>query len=318
MTVTATDHKPVLLEESIRHLIWRADGRYVDGTFGGGGHAQAILDVDPRIRVIALDRDMDAVGRGKELQRLVGGGRLTVIQANFAELDTILDHVDVPLVDGILLDLGMSSFQLDDPDRGFAFRLDGPLDMRFDQRTGSTAAELLATLDVETIASILYRYGEERKSRRIAAAIVARRASNPIVNGGQLADLVERVLGRKTGRGHPATRTFQALRIAVNAEFESLDRVLEIAVDRLADHGRLVVIAFHSLEDRIVKTFIADQSRTCICPPEQIVCTCDTVPTLRRLGSSRKPSAAELQTNPRARSAVLRVAERVPRSGGSV
>jgi len=307
-------HRPVLLTEAVDQLLWRSGGLYVDGTFGGGGHSREILDRDPGNRVIAFDLDVAAIERGEELQRSFSADRLTVIHDNFATLARHLDESGIDCVDGVLLDLGMSSYQLDDAERGFAFRFNGPLDMRFDQTTGQTAADLIATADERDLADIIWRYGEERRSRQIARALVAERDRHPIETTGQLAAIVARIVGRGKGGTHPATRTFQALRIAVNHEIEKLEQALESAVGRLTPGGRLVVIAFHSLEDRIVKQFIARESATCICPPEQVICTCDTTPRLRRLGSSRKPSAEEQAGNPRSRSAVMRVAERMAES----
>ncbi|HEX3301522.1 MAG TPA: 16S rRNA (cytosine(1402)-N(4))-methyltransferase RsmH [Thermomicrobiales bacterium] len=307
-------HRPVLLTEAVDQLVWRPGGVYVDGTFGGGGHTREILSRDAGNRVIAFDLDLSAIDRGRNLQQDVGPDRLTIIHDNFATMASHLDQLGIDHVDGVLLDLGMSSFQLDDAERGFAFRFDGPLDMRFDQAAGPTAAELIATTDEAELADIIWRYGEERRSRQIARALVAERDRQPIETTGQLAGLVARIVGRGKGGTHPATRTFQALRIAVNREFDVLERALESAVERMAPAGRLVVIAFHSLEDRIVKQFIVRESATCVCPPEQVICTCETTPRLRRLGSSRKPSAEEQSGNPRSRSAVMRVAERLVES----
>lgn len=306
------NHRPVLLEEAVEHLVWRPGGTYVDCTFGGGGHSRLILAGAPSNRVIAFDRDLAAIERGRAMQAEVGEDRLTLVHANFASLAEQLDQLGIELVDGVLLDLGMSSHQLDEAERGFAFRFEGPLDMRFDRLSGQTAAQLIATADEAELAEIIWKYGEERRSRHVARAIVAERQREPIETTGQLSEIVSRVVGRGKRGPHPATRTFQALRIAVNDEFEALERALESATGRLRPSGRLVVIAFHSLEDRIVKQFIARESATCVCPPEQAICTCDARPRLRRLGSSRKPSAEEQAENPRSRSAVMRVAERLP------
>jgi 16S rRNA (cytosine1402-N4)-methyltransferase len=303
-------HKPVLLQKAVDQLVWRPDGTYVDGTFGGGGHTREILERGPGNRVFAFDLDMSAVDRAHELQREVGTGRLTIIHDSFASLAEHLDELGVDRVDGVLLDLGMSSFQLDDAERGFAFRFDGPLDMRFDQSRGLTAAELIATADESELADIIWRYGEERRSRQIARAIVAERERNPIETTGRLAAIVTRLVGRGKSGANPATRTFQALRIAVNREFEALEQALTASVERLTPGGRLVVIAFHSLEDRIVKQFIARESASCICPPDQPICTCGITPRLRRIGSKQKASSDEQAENPRSRSAVMRVAER--------
>jgi 16S rRNA (cytosine1402-N4)-methyltransferase len=303
-------HFPVLLNETVDALVQRP-GLYVDGTFGGGGHTQAILERDPANRVIAFDLDAAAIERGRALARSVGEDRLTLFQDSFAALGDRLGDLGFGRVDGVLLDLGMSSYQVDDPERGFAFRFDGPLDMRFDQTRGETVADLIANADESELADIIWRYGEERKSRHIARAIVNERQRSPIQSTRRLAEVVAGVVGRKPGGIHPATRTFQALRIAVNDEIGALERGLDAAVDRLAEGGRLVVISFHSLEDRTVKQYIARASATCVCPPEQMICTCGATPTLRRIGSKTKPGAQELAANPRSRSAIMRVAERV-------
>jgi 16S rRNA (cytosine1402-N4)-methyltransferase len=310
VTVIDAIHTPVLLEEAIENLVQRP-GIYVDGTFGGGGHARAILDRDPRNRVIAFDRDLAAIERGRRLQDEVGSDRLRLIHDNFGALAGHLDALGMGRVDGVLLDLGLSSYQLDDAARGFAFRFEGPLDMRFDQTQGETAAELIARADESELANLIWRYGDERRSRQIARVIVAERERRPIETTKQLAEIVARVVGRGKSGTHPATRTFQALRIAVNQELEALAVALSASVDRLAPGGRLVVISFHSLEDRMVKQFIAREAASCICPPEQMVCTCNVTPRLRRCGSSRKPSSEEQARNPRSRSAVMRVAERL-------
>jgi 16S rRNA (cytosine1402-N4)-methyltransferase len=217
----------------------------------------------------------------------------------------------VPL-DGILLDLGLSSFQLDTPARGFAFRFDAPLDMRFDPTRGHSAADLIAELPEDALADLIWRFGEERHSRRIAAAIVRERAKSPVISTARLAAIVGEAVGGRKGRDiHPATRTFQALRIVVNDELQALQAALDAAVSVLAPGGRLVAIAFHSLEDRIVKRFVAHEAATCLCPPSQPVCTCGHQPRLRKLTGAVKPGLAETTANPRARSAVLRAAERL-------
>lgn len=303
-------HTPVLLEEAVDNLVQRP-GVYVDGTFGGGGHTRAILERDPRNRVIAFDRDEAAIERGRSVQNEVGSDRLTLIHDTFSALANHLDALGIDCVDGVLLDLGLSSYQLDDPERGFAFRFEGPLDMRFDQSRGETAAGLIARMEETELAKLIWQFGEERRSRQIARAIVAERERRPIETTKQLAEIVARVVGRGKSGTHPATRTFQALRIAVNHELDALAQTLTASVERLRPGGRLVVISFHSLEDRMVKQFIAREAASCVCPPEQVVCTCNTTPRLRRCGSGRKPSSAEQARNPRSRSAVMRVAERL-------
>ncbi|CAA9556942.1 MAG: 16S rRNA (cytosine(1402)-N(4))-methyltransferase [uncultured Thermomicrobiales bacterium] len=306
-------HAPVLLGESVAGLGVVSGGRYLDGTFGGGGHTRAILDASgPDGTVIALDADPAAVERAERLATEPAyRGRLIPVHANFASLaEVAANHGQTPL-DGVLLDLGMSSFQLDSADRGFAFRFDGPLDMRFDPTRGEPAATLVNELDAEALATVLYRYGDESRSRRIARMIVAARDRGPIASTGELASIIEAAVGGRRGAPtHPATRSFQALRIAVNDELAALHSALDGAVAALGPRGRLAVISFHSMEDRIVKRFIADRSATCVCPPEMPVCTCDARPALRKVGGGVRAAEAERLANPRSRSATLRVAER--------
>jgi 16S rRNA (cytosine1402-N4)-methyltransferase len=303
-------HVPVLLDEAIAALDIHPGGTWLDGTFGGGGHARRILEASaPDGTLVAVDADAAAIQRAEALRAsLDRPGRMAILHANLRDLDAALAGTGIDRLDGALLDLGVSSFQLDTPERGFSFRHDAPLDMRFDQTRGASAADLLDTLDETEIADLLYRFGEERRSRRIAREIVAARGE-PWTTA-RLAALVEAAIGRKPGGHHPATRTFQALRIAVNGELDALAPALDAIVDRLAPGGRLVVIAFHSLEDRIVKQYIADAARSCICPPEQPVCTCDVTPRLRRVGKPARPSAPETGRNVRSRSSIMRVAER--------
>jgi 16S rRNA (cytosine1402-N4)-methyltransferase len=242
--------------------------------------------------------------------------RLRVVHANFADLASVAQVEDFAPVDGVLLDLGLSSFQLDQPDRGFAFRFDAPLDMRFDPTTGMSAADLIETLSEEELTSILFDYGEEPKARRIARAIVREREKSAVRSTAELARIVSSAVGGRRGSDtHPATRTFQALRIATNQEFDALEHALAGAVEILKPRGRLVVISFHSLEDRIVKRFMQLESAGCICPPEQPICTCGHQPRLKRVTKQVvKPSAHEIAANPRSRSAVLRAGERLPDS----
>lgn len=307
-------HTPVLLDEAIAALKLSPGGVYLDGTFGGGGHARRILDESaPDGRLVAVDADVAAIERANTMRAsLDDPNRMIVVHANLRDLDAALRSNNVDRLDGAILDLGLSSFQLDTAERGFSFRFDAPLDMRFDQTRGPSAADLLDTLPEEEIADLIFRYGEERRSRKIAHDIVKARGDGTLWTTSMLAALVERSIGRKPGTGiHPATRTFQALRIAVNGELDAIEPALDAITDRLRPGGRLVVIAFHSLEDRIVKQFIIDAARTCVCPPEQPVCTCDTTPRLRRVGKPVKPSAAELDANVRSRSSIMRVAERL-------
>jgi 16S rRNA (cytosine1402-N4)-methyltransferase len=308
-------HLPVLLQEAVAALRPRPGGRYLDATFGGGGHSRALLAASaPDGIVLALDADPEAIARATALRAEAGiGGRLISVQANFADLADIARERRMTPLDGVLLDLGLSSFQLDTPGRGFAFRHEGPLDMRFDPGRGVPAGDLVNTLPERELADLIWRFGEEPGSRRIARAIVREREAAPIATTTRLAEIVARALGGRRGRDvHPATRTFQALRIATNQELQSLERALAGAVTVLAPGGRLAVIAFHSLEDRMVKQFIARESATCLCPPETPICVCDHQPRLERVSRRAiRAGAAEAAANPRARSAVLRVAARI-------
>jgi 16S rRNA (cytosine1402-N4)-methyltransferase len=306
----AMRHQPVLWDEAVDALQPKPGGRYADGTFGGGGHTQLLLARSaPDGRVIAFDLDPAAIQRGGALML---GDQLVLVHGSFATLHDAARAAGMTPLDGVLLDLGFSSFQIDDPERGFSLRLDGPLDMRFDPTIGPSAADLVNDLDEQSLADLIWRYGEDRNSRRIAAAIVRARQQYRIETTSELAAIVERASGGARGKIHPATRTFQALRIAVNDELQTLSTALDAAVASLAPGGRLAVISFHSLEDRIVKQFIARESATCICPPEQPVCTCQTVPKLKPIGKPVKPSDEEIERNSRSRSAIMRVAERLP------
>jgi 16S rRNA (cytosine1402-N4)-methyltransferase len=320
-TVMGASHVTVLLEEAVDGLRLRDGGVYIDGTFGGGGHSRRILEDPARVAsVIAIDADGAAQLRAEALQQLPWvGERFRFVHANFRDLARIAEDLELSSVDGILLDLGLSSFQLDDGERGFSFRHDAALDMRFDQSRGQSASDLLNSLPQEDLARLIWEYGEEPQSRRIATGLVRARENAPLTTTGQVAAIIESVVGGRRGRGiHPATRTFQALRIAVNDELHALRDVLAAAIDLLAPGGRLVAIAFHSLEDRIVKRVIEAESARCICPPEQPICTCDHVPRLRRVGKPIRPSEAEVVANPRSRSAIMRVAERLDRAGQPV
>jgi 16S rRNA (cytosine1402-N4)-methyltransferase len=317
--ISTPTHTPVLLAESIEALQPRPGGRFVDGTFGGGGHTRALLDASsPDGIVLAIDLDPEAIGRAIALQ--AGrryAARLIVEHGSFVELaDLAARHGLLPL-HGILLDLGLSSYQLDTPQRGFSFGASGPLDMRFDTTSGQPASDLVNHLDQVELAGIIWRFGDEPKSRRIARAIVDRRKATPFETTAQLASTVEDAVGGRRGaRIHPATRTFQALRIAVNDELTALADVLPAAAGALAPGGRMAVISFHSLEDRLVKQFLKRESASCICPPEQPVCTCNHTPRLRTICKAIRPGEDEVQANPRSRSAVLRVAERIAQGSG--
>lgn len=302
-------HQPVLYNEIIHALQPQSSNSYVDGTLGAGGHARGILEASfPDGRLLGMDVDPQALAVAQE--RLAEfGSRAVIIQASYTTLSEQLDELGWDKVDGILLDLGLSSMQVDTPERGFSFKADAPLDMRFDPRNPATAADLVNYLPEKELADLIYQYGEERRSRQIARAIVKAR---PIETTQELAQLVARAVRGGRQDIHPATKTFQALRIAVNQELESLETVLPQAVASLNPGGRLAVIAFHSLEDRIVKQFFRQESRDCICPPRQPVCTCNHQATIREI--TRRPimpQDKEIQENPRARSARLRVAEKI-------
>jgi 16S rRNA (cytosine1402-N4)-methyltransferase len=301
-------HTPVLLDEAIAFLHARPAGRYVDGTLGEGGHTRRLLEIDATLEVLGLDRD--PLTLAATARRLAAyGGRFQAHRGTYDEIGDALAARGWERVDGILLDLGLSSAQLDDPARGFGFRAGGPLDMRMSAGEGPTAADLLATLDEHALADIIRRYGEEPAARRIASAIVRARAEKPLTDAAALADLIARVRPRRTGV-HPATRTFQALRIAVNRELDHLDRFLERALDWLAPGARLVIISYHSLEDRRVKHAFQAWSRACTCPPSVPRCVCGGRARVRVL--TRRvvtPAETEIDENRRARSARLRAVE---------
>lgn len=302
-------HIPVLYQAVLDGILTRPGGRYIDGTLGAGGHAAGILAAAaPGGEVLGLDVDPGAIGLAKA-RLILYDRRLHTARASF---DTMAEHAAAlgwQAVDGILLDLGLSSMQVDDPRRGFSFREEGPLDMRFDPEGLVTAADLVNGLAEEELADLITEMGEEPRARLIARAIVRGR---PIRSTRVLADVVARSSGYHHGRTDPATRTFQALRIAVNDELGRLSRALEAAVRLLKPGGRLVVIAFHSLEDRRVKQFFQRESRDCVCPPQQPVCTCGHIASLRLVTRRPiRPDEQEIQANPRARSARLRIAERI-------
>jgi len=309
-------HLPVLVDEVIEMLAPAPGSLHIDATLGGGGHTERILEAaSPDGRLLGLDADPAAIARVDARLRARFGDRLVLRQANFRELATIAPEAGFRAVDGCVFDLGLSSLQLADRDRGFGFRAGGPLDMRFDPTRGVPAAELLASLDAAGLTALFRRYGEEPKAPRIARAIVDARRVAPVVTAEELAALIERVVPpnpRIRRRTHPATRVFQALRIAVNQELEALQIGLAAALDLLRPGGRLVVLSYHSLEDRIVKRFFQAERRGCVCPPEVPICVCGRDPRLRLVTSpSLAPTDAEIAANPRARSARLRAAERL-------
>lgn len=336
-------HVPVMVEEVLKFLQPQAGGNYVDGTVGGGGHTQAILErCAPDGKVLGIDADAQAIARVRErLTDYVNTGRLVLVQGNFVELARIVYEAGFVSVQGIMLDLGFSSLQMEDAQRGFSFSVDGPLDMRLDQSEGESAADIVNRAREQELADIFWRYGEETRSRQIARRIVRARARGAITRTGQLAELAAAGAPYKPGSIHPATRTFQALRIAVNRELEHLEGVLPQILDvlsrgnvllSLADTrnrgtarvdneqegsgrqerggGRMVIITFHSLEDRLVKEFMRREARDCLCPPQVPVCVCGHKARLRVLTPKPvTPSVAEITDNPRARSAKLRAAE---------
>ena len=302
-------HTTVLREEAVEGLNVQGSGVYVDCTFGRGGHSRAILArLGPAGRVIALDRDPAAIGAGETL----ADPRFALVHAAFGEVKGTLARLGVARVNGVLLDLGVSSPQVEDAARGFSFRADGPLDMRMDPTQGITAAEWLAAATEDEIREVIGNHGEERFAKQIAAAIVAARARGPIGTTRQLALLVAEAVPTREPRQDPATRTFQALRIHINQELEELSLVLPQSVELLAPGGRLVVISFHSLEDRIVKRFMRGEAHPDRLPLRLPVRARELAPPrLRIVGPARRPSPAEIAANPRARSALMRVAERL-------
>ena len=309
MSLGPGHHVPVMLGEMLEVLAPRDGGIYVDATFGGGGYSKAVLDA-ARCTLWGIDRDPEAIERGVQLERRYPG-RLTVLCGRFGDMDALLDAAGVTGVDGVVLDLGVSSMQIDDPQRGFSFSADGPLDMRMD-KAGMSAADVVNRLAEKDLADLIYRYGEERASRRVAHAIVQFRARGPITRTGQLADLVRGAVKRAGDGIDPATRTFQALRIHVNDEMDEIERGLSASEKLLGPGGRLAVVSFHSLEDRLVKNFLRRRgghaprpSRHL--PPDGPV----RRPSFRLLGGgAARPDEKEVAANPRARSARLRAAER--------
>ncbi len=309
--MSADAHLPVLLHPAVEALAIgsRADGTFVDATFGRGGHSRLILEqLGPRGRLIAIDRDPEAVAAAREIR----DSRLTPVHARFGELQATLAALCSGGVDGVLFDLGVSSPQLDDPQRGFSFRFDAPLDMRMDRTRGPSAAQWLEQADEVEVMEVLSSYGEERFAKQIAKAIVAARRRGPVRRTGQLAALVAASARTREPGQDPATRTFQALRIHVNQELEELSLALPQALAALNSHGRLAVISFHSLEDRIVKNFMRGAARPAL--PERLPVRARELPppNLRIIGRPASPDAQEIKANPRARSAVLRVAEKLP------
>jgi len=309
VTMSAPVHVPALLNEVIAGLQVRQGGYFVDCTVGLGGHAAAILErISPSGRLLGIDADPQAIKMSQD--RLADYGEaVTLVNDNFVDLEAICERYHFHPVDGILFDLGVSSLQLDTAERGFSFHLDAPLDMRFDPEQGLAASDIVNSFSEQELAGLIERYGEERHSRRIARYIVQNR---PIATTVELARLIERALGGKRARIHPATRTFMALRIAVNSELQNLEPALQQTPNLLRPGGRLAVISYHSIEDRIVKQFMRCAATSCLCPPGTAICRCGHVPTLKLI--SRKvirPTSLEMKSNPRSRSAKLRIAERL-------
>ena len=302
-------HTTVLRAEAIEHLVTTPDGVYLDGTFGRGGHSRELLSrLSPQGRVVAIDRDPQAIAAAASGETQITDPRFSIHHTAFAQMLPTLRGLGIEQVDGLLLDLGVSSPQIDDPERGFSFRFDGPLDMRMDTTRGESAAEFLARADERHIAEVIREYGEERFAVQVAKALVARReGGDPVRTTRQLSEVVARAVKTREPGQDPATRTFQALRIFVNAELEELEQGLSAALQLLKPHGRLVVISFHSLEDRIVKTFIARESRTEV--DRRAPFAPEPEHRLRALHRI-KPGETEIRANPRSRSAVMRVAER--------
>ena len=307
-------HQPVLVNEVVKYLVSIPDGIYVDGTVGSGGHSQAIgKRLLGKGRLICLDRDPDAVTASKKRLTFLGD-RALVMRASYTDLDKVLKDQGCKVVNGVLLDLGMSSYQLEKSGRGFSFSRDEPLDMRMDPNGRLTAFHLVNNLSPGDLERILKDYGEEKKAKSIARAIVRARLKSPIETSSHLAAVVKSVFApsRHAKARHPATRTFQALRIEVNRELENLEAFLKKIPMLMAKGGRLVVLSYHSLEDRLVKQTMVNWERPCTCPPQFPQCVCGKVPLFRGLlKKGLKPSGAEIENNPRARSAVLRAAERV-------
>lgn len=303
-------HQPVLYQEVLGALAPQTGKSYLDGTVGAGGHAEGILTASaPQGRLLGLDLDPEALAITR--QRLFAfQDRVILRQASYRDAAAVLEEIGWGPVDGILLDLGVSSMQLDRPNRGFSFRESGPLDMRFNPAGGTSAADLVNLLDEKSLADLIYEYGEERYSRRIARAIVSAR---PFQTTGELAALIKKAVpAGYDPHIHPATRTFQALRIATNQELETISQALPALTECLAPGGKIAIISFHSLEDRLTKQFFKQESKDCICPPSQPICTCGHKATLKVL--TRKPISAteeEMRRNPRSRSAKLRVAEKI-------
>lgn len=307
-------HKSVMPDEAVENLVVARDGIYVDATLGLGGHSRSILDyTEGRCRVIGLDVDESAIDIAAETLSTYNG-RVIIRNSNFSDIDRVLNELNIESVNGIIADLGMSTYQIESSERGFSFSRDEPLDMRMDARLRFTAYDLVNEMSSDEIARVIRRYGEEKWARRIAQRIVSKRADKPISTSGELASLISEAIPRKfhPRKIHPATRSFQALRIAVNNELENIQEFINKSVMLLNEGGRLVIISFHSLEDRIVKNAFQRLSSPCVCPPDMPRCGCGKKSVLKVLTRSPiVPGSEEIMDNPRSRSAKMRVAERI-------
>jgi len=308
-------HKPVMVDEVISQLITSPGGLYVDGTTGTGGHSEAILNrLDANARLVCLDRDQDALGITRKRLSEFAEERVSFVKANFSELDKVFKELGIEKADGILFDLGMSSYQLDHSGRGFSFMRDEPLDMRMDNTKGKDAKELINSLSAQEIKEILIKYGEEKRARAISRTIVRERDKSPISSTGRLASLVRSNFpsSSKYRKKDSATRTFQALRIMVNREMQNLEKILDMTPGLIKGGGRILFLTYHSLEDRLVKRAMVDWEKSCDCPPDFPVCACNRKPLFKRLyKKGLQPRQNEITENPRARSARLRSAERI-------
>lgn len=306
-------HMPVMQDEILKYFESCDNGLIIDGTLGLGGHSEALLASYPRMNILGLDLDENAlIFSGNRLNKY--GDRVKILKDNFSNILPIMDAIErSELASGLLLDLGVSSYQLDTPERGFSFRFDAPLDMRFNSNQEIKASDVINEYSESELADLIYKYGEERKSRKIAKAIIGRR---PIFTTMELADLIKKIIGAKNYKIHPATKTFQALRIEVNKELNNLYSALSDSLKIIKDKGRIIVISYHSLEDRIVKSFFKNESKKCICPIEVLICECHHSPTLKVITKRvHKPSVSEINANPRSRSAKMRVAELISGTG---
>ncbi|MBO37387.1 MAG: 16S rRNA (cytosine(1402)-N(4))-methyltransferase [Anaerolineaceae bacterium] len=300
------------MDEVLHWLPSRKKGIALDSTLGGGGHAEALLKRDPDLRLIGLDKDVEAITRShKRLKQFED--RVDLVNSGFEELDQVLDDLEINCVDLVIMDVGVSSFHLNEPKRGFSFSQNGLLDMRFDTSVGTNASDIIARSNERELASIFTRYGEQSQALKVAKAIIKERAKSPIKTTVQLSKIVESVLPRKRrGAIHPSTKVFQALRIAVNDELDALSKGLKLAAERLCMGGRMAVISFHSLEDRIVKRTMRNLEPHCVCPKESPICVCNNPGYMKILTKKPiRPKQPEVETNPRSRSAKLRVAERI-------